>query len=165
MQLTLQDWGAIAQIAGGGAVVVTLGYLGVQLRQAARSIRSTTMQIGADFNGQAFQELISNPEFVSLYLKANELGLDALDANDRFRFVLFCNKCMRYFEHMYFLHRDDALPAGFWDGQAHAAQDFVADKGSGAAWELNKHMFSLEFRRFVDGLPRDRSGSILTRGH
>lgn len=161
MTLTLQDWGAIAQIVGGLAVVATLIYLSVQIKQAARSIRSATSQIGSEFNGEVFQELISNPEFVALYLKANELGLDSLGASDRLRFVMFCNKGMRYFEHMYFLHRDDALPEGFWEGQAQSAQELLRDRGFREVWDLNEHMFSSEFRRFVAGVPKGE-GSILT---
>ena len=33
--MTIQDWGAIGEIVGGLAVIVTLGYLAFQLRQNA----------------------------------------------------------------------------------------------------------------------------------
>jgi hypothetical protein len=34
-----------------------------------------------------------------------------LDEGEHFRFVVFCNKAMRYFTHRYFLRREEALPA------------------------------------------------------
>ena len=47
--MSLEAWAAIAEIIGAIAVVVTLAYLAVQIRQNSNAIRSsnaTTIQIG-----------------------------------------------------------------------------------------------------------------------
>ena len=40
--MTIQDWGAIGELAGGVAVIVTLIYLALQIRQNTRAIRLGT---------------------------------------------------------------------------------------------------------------------------
>ena len=41
--MSIQDWGAIGEIVGAFAVVLTLVYLSVQLRQTADSLRAASM--------------------------------------------------------------------------------------------------------------------------
>ena len=42
--MTLQDWGAIGELAGGIAVIITLIYLATQIHQNTRSVRSAAYQ-------------------------------------------------------------------------------------------------------------------------
>lgn len=162
--MTLHDWSALGEVVSAIAVVATLLYVGIQIKQAGRAIKVASAQTGAEFNGEVFQELISNPEFASLYLKGGAEGLPALEASERLRFLMLCNKAMRYFEHMYRLHRSDALPPGFWQGQEKSIQDHLSDRGSREAWEFNMHGFSVEFQQFVTTLPPGHSWSVAQPG-
>ena len=71
---------------------------------------------------------------------------------------------MRYFEHMYFLHVNDALPKGFWFGQERSIQEMLGPPGSREAWSKNRAVFSLEFQTFVDALPQQNFESVLHPG-
>ena len=41
--MTIQDWGAIGELVGGAAVVLTLVYLAVQLRQNTKSVETSAL--------------------------------------------------------------------------------------------------------------------------
>lgn len=163
MELSIQDWGAIGEIVGGLAVVLTLIYLSVQLRQNTNAIRISTMNVGAETNGEVFQNFIRDSDFVDLFLNANEAGLDSLSANERTRFVMFCNSAMRFIEHQFLLHINNALPAGVWDTHERNIQEFMASgPATREAWGLNKPAFIPAFRELVASLPNDADYAILT---
>ena len=46
--MTIQDWGAIGELVGGVAVVVTLIYLALQIRQNTRAVRLSTSHAVAE---------------------------------------------------------------------------------------------------------------------
>jgi hypothetical protein len=165
MELSLQDWGAIGEIIGGFAVVVTLIYLSVQLRQTNNAIRISTMNVGAETNGLVFQHMFNDPDFVDLFINANENGLDSLDRNERTRFIMFCNSAMRFIEHQYLLHINNALPDGVWDTHERNIQEFMASgPATRDAWEANKPAFLPGFQDLVASLPDDDNYSILSPG-
>jgi hypothetical protein len=162
MELTIQDWGAVGEIVGGFAVVFTLIYLAMQLRQTSKSLQITNSDAASAMNAEVFQELISNPEFVALYLKGLA-GLENLDEAGRLRFVLFCNKAMRFFENTWFLHANDALAPGAWYGQQRGIQEMLSAPGSQEAWALNRNLFSKAFVAFVDELPAQDFDVVINR--
>jgi len=65
MELNIQDWGAVGEMVGGFAVVLTLTYLARQLRQSSKALQITNSDAASAMNAEVFQELISNPEFWS----------------------------------------------------------------------------------------------------
>ena len=85
------DWnaiGAIGEIVGAGAVVITLIFLTAQLRQNTKAVEHSTER-GAFEDGQAWlYRMVENPDVVVLYrsgLKGEDLSPDeAL----RFRFLM-----------------------------------------------------------------------------
>ena len=162
MELTIQDWGAVGEIVGGFAVVLTLIYLAMQLRQTSRSLQITNSDAASAMNAEVFQELISNAEFVDLYRKGLA-GLDSLDEAERLRFVLFCNKAMRFFENTWFLHIDDALAPGACTGKSAAYRRCFSAPGLQEAWALNRNLFSKAFVAFVDGLPAQDFEVVINR--
>lgn len=90
--MSIQEWAALAEIIGAVAVVASLIYLAVQVRQNTHelslSLRSTEL---AAFernveSGIRIRELfILNPEIMELYARGAESYAD-LDQNDKLRF-------------------------------------------------------------------------------
>jgi len=90
--MSIQDWAALAEIIGAIAVVASLIYLAVQVRQntheLSMSLKSTEL---AAFernveSGIRIRELfILNPEILELYARGGESYVD-LDQDDKLRF-------------------------------------------------------------------------------
>lgn len=46
--MTIQDWGALGEMIGGAAIIVSLIYVGVQLKQGNRETKAATLQATLD---------------------------------------------------------------------------------------------------------------------
>ena len=95
--MSIQDWGAIGEIVGALAVVASLIYLAVQIRQNTRQIslnlessRLAAFEQNVESGNRAREVLINDPAVAELFL--NGLGdYRNLPATDRFR----CNMLFR----------------------------------------------------------------------
>lgn len=77
--------GAIAELIGAGAVLVTLGYLAVQVRHAKHQILLNGMASRGDTAVNLLSPIVNDPEFASLLLKAGhprygDFGLEPVEA-------------------------------------------------------------------------------------
>ena len=95
--LSIQDWGAIGEIVGAIAVVASLIYLAVQIRQNTRQIslnlessKLAAFEQNVESGNRAREVLITNPAVAELFLKGL-VDYRNLPATDRFR----CNMLFR----------------------------------------------------------------------
>jgi hypothetical protein len=91
--------GAIGEIIGAIAVVITLLYLAVQLRQNTRSTEHSIKR-GVHSDARAWlDKLIENPELTDLY-RAGMNG-DELSSSDRLRFSMLLDQLFSHWDHAY----------------------------------------------------------------
>lgn len=95
--MSIQDWGAIGEIVGALAVVASLIYLAVQIRQNTRQIslslessKLAAFEQNVESGNRSREVLISNPEVAELFLKGLA-DYRNLPPTDRFR----CNMLFR----------------------------------------------------------------------
>ena len=95
--MSIQDWGAIGEIIGALAVVASLIYLAVQIRQNTRQISLSLEAAKLDAfertvqsSNHAREILITNPEITELFLKGLR-DYSTLPTTDKFR----CNMLFR----------------------------------------------------------------------
>ena len=69
--MTIQDWGAIGEVVGAIAVVVTLGYLATQIRYARLVASDASRQNRADGVREMLLAGLANPEYRRAWSKAN----------------------------------------------------------------------------------------------
>ena len=89
--MTIQDWGAIGEIIGAIAVVVSLIYLAIQIRQNTHQIalsmesnKLAAFERNIDSGNRAREILISDAAMADLFLKG-AADFRNLDPTDRFR--------------------------------------------------------------------------------
>ena len=96
------DWdaiGALAEAVGALAVIITLVYLTVQLRQNTKAIEHSTSRGVLDDANQWQYKIIENPELTELYM-AGMRG-DELSSSDRLRFSLLMNTLFGHWGHAF----------------------------------------------------------------
>ena len=49
--MTIQDWGAVGEIIGGIAIIISLIYVGLQIRQNTKATKVATSQAFIDIHG------------------------------------------------------------------------------------------------------------------
>lgn len=91
--------GAMAEAVGALAVIITLVYLTLQLRQNTKAIEHSTLRGVFEDANQWQYRLIDSPEIAELYI-AGMRG-DELSSSDRLRFSLLMNTLFGHWGHAF----------------------------------------------------------------
>ncbi|MFT7244262.1 MAG: hypothetical protein ACI82A_001612 [Candidatus Azotimanducaceae bacterium] len=91
--------GAIAELVGAGAVVLTLIYLAIQLRHNTQAVRGESERGTLEDGNSWMYKLIENPEIAELYRKGLRGG--ELSSNDRLRFRLLMGTLVGHWNHAF----------------------------------------------------------------
>jgi hypothetical protein len=147
--VSLSDLANIGEFVGGIAVIATLVYLAIQIRQNTRSVRSATFQSVVDsFTDYTF-ELSKNAELTRLYLHGlNEP--DQLSEQDSRRFHFLMLTIIRRFESAFQQQSSMMLTPSQWSGFRGSAAGVLSSPGGSKWWIANRALFTEEFQNFVE---------------
>ena len=146
---------AIGELAGAAAVLITLLYLAIQVRQNTAQQRRD--EYVAIYHGQnSVLSLMVDPMMQRAYARAAEHGPDA-PIEDRARAINFVLQYINHFQIVHDLFRDGALDEErytVWEGWAVA---IIAPKGIRWWWEneSGKLAFQPAVRNLIDARLRD----------
>lgn len=101
--------GAIGEIVGAIAVVVTIGYLAVQIRQNTRTVRASTYDATIRLLNEINLTFGSNPVASSLLLRGSEDYLQ-LDQDERFRYSLLMRSVLGVYDNAFLQSRERLVP-------------------------------------------------------
>jgi hypothetical protein len=147
--MSIQDWAAIGEMVGAIAVVVSLIYVGVQLRQNTRATRVSTSQAYIQLHGGALNPVVEVPTFRDIYWRALA-GLSNLQGSELAAFGLWSALQFRVQESFYFQWKAGAFEDQLWSGWVCQFRDLHGYPGIQEVWAIRRHHFSEEFREFVD---------------
>ena len=151
--MTIQDWGAIGEIVGGVAVLVTLVYLAIQLRQSNLATHRNTYASAAETISNFWLDLARDPELFRRY-QTSLRAPDSLAAEEREQGFLVLDAYMSLME-AYYLHNrayGERLSQARWK---RSLTHLVNMPGGRAYWPTRRAAFHEEFARYVDDLMSD----------
>jgi hypothetical protein len=146
------DWnaiGAIGEVLGALGVIVTLGYLAMQIRQNTRSMRSQTYGQALDRVTTLQGRLSESGELADILLRGVARS-ESLTPEERVRFSWVFYEMFSSFEYIFHQARDGALPDGVWDRWSETLRWWVSFRGVRDWWHGRPAPFTPEFSRFVD---------------
>ena len=147
--MSLQDWGAIGELIGGIAIIVSLLYVGLQIRQGTNASRAATNQaFSRQFSDIILQ--ITKPELHDIFWRGIK-GLKQLKGSELAAFMALLGSIMRTYETFYFERMEGRFDSRMWDGYEAQLVDLFNNKGVREYWEMRKHQFSDEFDSFLIG--------------
>ena len=143
--------GAVGEIVGALAVVVSIVYLAAQVRkQTAETQLAASRELSALYH-DILGTLSEDKEFASLYLKATQ-NYDDLPRDDRFRVAIYIQQGFRMFE-QHFVHiRRQKVDPVFIESINLSFDELLTFPGIQRWWDLSKDMFVPQFRDHVDDL-------------
>lgn len=100
--MTIQDWGAVGEVVGAIAVLMTLIYLSIQIRQSTVVQRTQTHQQIAQERSKSLRMIIENSDLRRAMVKASS-GID-LDEEEGQMLFWFTVLAARGFENELYLH-------------------------------------------------------------
>ena len=142
--------GAIGEIVGASAVVVSLAYLGVQIRVQNREARASSVHEVLKQYSNAVSRL-HEPEMADIWVAAIE-DFDSLSPSQRLRFIIYLTVAIRSFEDAYFQWCEGHLEDDVWRALLTSLVDVKSTDSFGRFWELRRHQFRPGFADYIDSL-------------
>jgi hypothetical protein len=151
--VTLSDLADIAEIAGAIAVVVSLVYLAIQVRQNTDSVRSATLQANTALWSSLLSGLAERGT-VEAYA-AGLSGSKDISPMQYTQFFLLCRGLFAAFENQHYQFRRGVLDRETYEGYERAiSEQLLAFPGFRMWWEQSRSVFSPPFVAHVDEMIR-----------
>lgn len=149
--MQLSQLGALGEFMGGVAVLVTLVYLAVQIRQS-RKLAETSVHVALAANVATELQAIIPADMADILARSLD---DPASLTSRERVALDCwwglyvnNRQSEYREHGLGLYSAEA-----WDGFQHMLQEDLSPRFARNWWlETGRYRVQRSFREFVDSL-------------
>lgn len=149
--MSLEQLGIVAQIVGALAIIITLIYLSIQVKDSARASRAAAVTDATTAMQAFYQELGSNPATSKLFLD----GLtkpDTLSPESQFQYLMMMHSCFLGFQRSFFLAREGTLDVALRDSIGTAMHAANHLPGMHFYWRQRKAYFQPEFIEWVESL-------------
>ena len=142
--------GNYGEFVGAIAVVATLAYLAIQIRQQNAESRIASMHAIS----VGFREVVAQAgdmESAELLLRGSK-NYDDLDESEKFFMHARMINILRVIEEAFIHHREGRLDDRYWMGFRRYLSSIISAPGTRQVWENRRHYFHDEFQDFVDNL-------------
>jgi hypothetical protein len=146
--------GAIGELVGAIAVVVSLAYLAVQISQNTRAVRAATIDSAVRGIRDWIRPLIEDKKVAEIFRQGIE-NWDSLDDDGKARFLHLMLGFMKTVETLHYQYSKGQLDPSVWLGWQYVMTGYIQSPGGQKYWELRRMAFSSEFRDYVESLPEN----------
>ena len=155
----------IVEISAAAFVVVSLFFVGIQIRQNTRAVRGSTLQMNTDFWGTLFLRL-AEPEMTRAYA-AGMAGQPDIRPAHYTQFFFICRAMFLGFENQYYQFRQGILDEATYLGYERSMQtQLLLFPGFRVWWQQSHAVFSPAFVARVDSMiertPEADPGALLS---
>ncbi|MGR8948207.1 MAG: hypothetical protein ACU84Q_09190 [Gammaproteobacteria bacterium] len=148
--MTLQDLGNLGELIGAIAVVISLIYIAVQIRQNTWTVRASTEQAVFESAIDLDRIILTDPEFSRIWYLGRS-SPDALDKEKARRFRRLMSMFYRNFENVYFQHKKGLVDDGIFERWGTIVSHVSRQPGAERWWEFHNEVLTEEFRKFIEG--------------
>ena len=147
--MSIMELGARGEFFAAIAVLVTLAYLAVQVRQNTKAERRTALDSSIRNFIAIRQAVFEDAEISAIAMKGYN-DPDSLDELENLRFRLFMYNVMLSFWHIY--SQPAELDEDLWETQIPAVVRVITSVGGRAYWERHQNEFVPSFRKEIEHL-------------
>ena len=151
MQSKLSQLANIAEVVGALAVVISLLYVGLQVRDSARAVRSAAVN-DANTSVQAWYLSLSNNRQVTENWLDGLLSPEALDTDDEYQFTMTLHSAFLAFQNSFLLAREGSLDEEIMGSITAALLPTRELPGMRRYWRQRQGYFYPDFVDYVNGL-------------
>ncbi len=146
--MTIMELGAVGEFVGAIAVVVTLIYLAVQMRQNTNALKLATARSVTEELQDSFSLLASNQELADIFVTAS--GELALQGAERVRYYTLTSNLVRVYENAFLQSRAGAMEQAHWEGLTRLMIDYTSMAAFQQYWQDRKHWVSDDFQEYME---------------
>ena len=140
--------GALAELVGATAVVATLIYLSIQLRQNTKTVRLSSAQAVTEELQGMFSLLASDQILAEIFVEAGKS--DELSGSRRVQYSAFNSNFLRVYENAFLQRKGNALDDAHWIGMTRMMIDYSKVPAFTSYWKDRKHWLSDEFQLHME---------------
>jgi hypothetical protein len=111
----LSDWASIAEIVSGIAVLITLVFLVIGIRDNTEISRAIAYDRNIDSLSEVRREIVTNPDAARLWVAFQENDIESLDSSDMLRARQLIWWLFGVYEKSYFANQYGVLGSSEWD--------------------------------------------------
>lgn len=151
--------GAIGELVGSIAVVASLVYVAVQLRQHTAMMRTLASQERVQRDFDIASALIENRDVAEIWVKGRS-NFASLSEVDQQRLIWFERRAIIHWNNMFELRNRGQLPEADWHELAWLIRGLGRNQGLLATWQIFRGSFGAPFQAFLDETlgERDKEG-------
>lgn len=140
--------GAIGENIGAFAVVISVLYLALQIKQNTSQVRSSGYQAAAQTGNNFLEGLASNPEARRIFQIAQESYTELSDEDRSFAHTLIMQLFLMY-ESLYYQYEDGVVDPDMWEGRRKLMFSFLSMRGISAWWSEWSPILGEKFVTYV----------------
>jgi hypothetical protein len=134
--MSLEDLGSIGEFVAAIAVVLSLIYLALQIRQNTESVRASTFHESASRAGDLIRAIAERKELTHIV----RMGLGGPgqleDDDDRLRFMMLLFAVFRGYDDLFFQYRAGTLSPESWAAYRNSLRTILGNPGFPLFWGL-----------------------------
>jgi hypothetical protein len=147
--MSLQDWSNIAQVIGALAVVISLVYVGFQVKRNTSAVRSATAQAIHNNYGDWYMSMTSDAELNRIAIKGLK-DYSSLEEVEKARFIEAFMAFTSYSQNAFYQWREKSLSPWLWGGWELLVMNLLASPGGKEFWKERGYVFGNEYRDYVE---------------
>ena len=146
--MTIMELGAIGEFIGAFAVVATLIYLAIQMRQNTNALKLISARSITEELQETFSLLATNQELAEILVKAS--GESALHGAEAVRYYTLTSNLVRVYENAFLQSRAGAMEQAQWEGLTRLMIDYTSMAAFQQYWQDRKHWVSEDFQEYME---------------
>jgi len=146
--MTIMEFGAIGEFIGAIAVVVTLIYLAIQMRQNTDALKLITARSITEELQETFSLMASDQGLAEIVVKAS--GESTLQGAERTRYYTLTSNLVRVYENAFLQSRAGVMEQAHWEGFTRLMIDYTSMAAFQQYWQDRKHWVSEDFQEYME---------------
>ena len=147
--MTLNDLANLGQVIGALAVVISLIYVALQIRQNTNAVRSATAQTVHEHFANWYNLIAADAELAQIAAKGLR-DYASLSEQEKVRFIATFMAFISYSQNAFLKWREGLLKPALWLGWEQVMMNLFGAPGGKALWKERSYLFGEEFRRYIE---------------
>ena len=143
--------GALSELIGAMAVIATIGYVAVQVRQQTHAVRSASYQASTDALNAINMAVATDSELLRV-VSAKPGSLDELSAEDRYRYSYILLSLFRVRETIFYQRDEGTTALQSWIREEVTLKKNLESAAARDWWKTIGYGFAPEFSEYIDGV-------------
>lgn len=147
--MNLNDLANLGQIIGAVAVVISLIYVALSIRQNTNAVRAATAQ-SLHEHFASWYHLIASDASLAQLATSGLKDYGSLSNTEKARFVSLFMAFLAYFQNAFLKSKQGLLAPSLWQSWEQVMMNLIGSPGGKALWKERAYLFDEEFRRHVE---------------